>query len=139
LLDDLQDSLCRRMKARARETRIWWDGLSARWAGLRPSQALARRSERTVELARRICERAHLRQQEKRNRLETLLARLRLLSPAAVLTRGYSITTDAATGEILRDSAQTRRGQSLRTQLAKGVVSSVVTEQADRPPDHLPG
>jgi len=37
-----------------------------------------------------------------RNRFEATEARLRLLGPEQVLSRGYSITMDAATGKVLR-------------------------------------
>jgi len=50
---------------------------------------------------------------------------LRLLSPEQVLARGYSITTDAATGKVLRNAAEVKAGQRLRTRLKKGDVGSV--------------
>ncbi|MSR66096.1 MAG: exodeoxyribonuclease VII large subunit, partial [Pedosphaera sp.] len=45
--------------------------------------------------------------------------------PENVLARGYSITTDADTGCVLRDAKDVRAGQKLRTRLAKGEVRSV--------------
>lgn len=60
---------------------------------------------------------------------EARLARLRAsldgLDPAAVLGRGYSITYSGA-GELLRDAAQARPGERLRTRLARGEVTSEV-------------
>jgi exodeoxyribonuclease VII large subunit len=49
-----------------------------------------------------------------------------LLGPEQVLSRGYSITMDAATGKVLREAAQVKTGQKLRTRLQKGEVSSRV-------------
>jgi len=49
-----------------------------------------------------------------------------LLSPQQVLARGYSITTDAETGKVLRDAAKIKPGQRLKTRLQKGEVRSKV-------------
>jgi len=43
-----------------------------------------------------------------------------------VLARGYSITTDATTGQVLRAAAEARPGQRLRTKLKSGEVQSRV-------------
>jgi len=40
------------------------------------------------------------------------------------LARGYSITSDAATGKVLRDAAKVTAGQKLKTRLAQGEVLS---------------
>jgi exodeoxyribonuclease VII large subunit len=72
--------------------------------------------------------------QEWRHRLTALETRLRLLAPERVLARGYSITTDAETGAVMRDSRTAKAGQKLRTKLARGEVRSVVSGDArDRP------
>jgi len=49
-----------------------------------------------------------------------------LLSPTNVLERGYAITTDAATGKVIRDAAEVKAGQRLKTRLKKGEIRSVV-------------
>jgi exodeoxyribonuclease VII large subunit len=63
---------------------------------------------------------------------EARLARLRAsldgLDPAAVLGRGYSMTYNSA-GELLRDAAQARPGERLRTRLARGELHSEVTSK----------
>ncbi len=51
-------------------------------------------------------------------------ARLDLLNPYAVLTRGYSITTDAD-GRVVRRADAVRPGDRLTTRLAEGEVASV--------------
>ena len=45
-----------------------------------------------------------------------------------LLARGYSITTDAATGKVLRIAEEVRTGQKLKTRLKSGEVRSVVEE-----------
>ena len=51
-------------------------------------------------------------------------ARLDLLNPYAVLTRGYSITTDAD-GHVVRSADAVKSGDRLTTRLAEGEVASV--------------
>ncbi len=51
-------------------------------------------------------------------------ARLELLNPYSVLTRGYSITTDAD-GHVVRRADAVKRGDRLTTRLAEGEVASV--------------
>lgn len=64
-----------------------------------------------------------------RERAESRFARVRrsleLLSPYAVLERGYSLTTDAS-GEIVRDAAALAPGAELTTRLKSGSVRSTV-------------
>ncbi len=60
-------------------------------------------------------------------RLETLRQRLRALSPLAVLGRGFSLTTRAADGVVVRRATDVAAGDSLRTALGDGShVRSVV-------------
>jgi exodeoxyribonuclease VII large subunit len=60
----------------------------------------------------------------RREALRQLEKRLNALGPEQVLARGYSITTDAVTGQVLRDAARVAAGQPLRTRLAKGEIVS---------------
>ncbi len=64
--------------------------------------------------------------------LAALTSRLRLLSPENVLARGYSITTDAATGQVIRRAEQAKPGQTLRTRVQQGEVESVVKGETKR-------
>src|SRR5438874_7000540 len=57
--------------------------------------------------------------------LQRLQATLVGLDPTAVLARGYSITYNAS-GEVLRDSAQARSGERIKTTLARGAIESEV-------------
>jgi exodeoxyribonuclease VII large subunit len=56
------------------------------------------------------------------------MASLDALSPLAVLKRGFSITENEA-GEIIRDAAQTKRGDRLNIRLANGKLRAEVTEK----------
>jgi len=101
-LDDLQNSLSRCAKQGTRHSQIILRNLAERLHRIRPSQFLKLRREQ-------------LRQIQKH---------LNLLGPEQVLARGYSITTGAASGKVLRDAAKIKSGQKLKTRLAKGEVFS---------------
>ena len=54
--------------------------------------------------------------------------RLIALSPDSVLSRGYSITQDAATGSVLRAASDTGAGRGVRIRLASGRLAARVEE-----------
>ena len=58
---------------------------------------------------------------------------LRALSPLGVLDRGYSITW-SETGEIIRDLTQVTETEKIETQLAKGRISSTITNVEQKEP-----
>lgn len=65
-------------------------------------------------------------------KLARLSAGLAGLDPAAVLSRGYSLTYTRS-GALLRDPAQVRTSERLRTRLAHGEVHSEVTDSREDP------
>ena len=100
--------------------------LAARLSRLRPAVVLRQRREVLNLAARRLVELARHRLREWKNRLAQADARLRLLGPQQVLARGYSITSDAETGQVLRDVSEVSPGQQIRTRLSKGEFQSEV-------------
>lgn len=101
-LDDLQSGLLRTLKQATRSRGLALQNLAGRFLRAKPSSQLPSRREALRQLARR----------------------LKALGPEQVLARGYSITTDAATGKVLRDAAKVKAGQELKTRLAKGILTS---------------
>ena len=101
-LDDSQAGLLRGLKSAARSRGLVFENLAGRFLRAKPALAVKAR-------------RAALRQLERR---------LHSLGPEQVLARGYSITTDAATGKVLREAAKVSAGQTLKTRLAKGEIFS---------------
>ena len=65
---------------------------------------------------------------ERKQNLRRLEVQLRALSPLAVLDRGYSLT-QTTDGNVVRDTAQLKKGEVIRTRLAKGTVLSEVKEK----------
>ena len=132
-LDDLQTGLLRCTKQGAREQRVAWQNLATRLSRVRPGQLLKQRCELLKASRHRLRElgRVHLR--NLKNRFDATGARLHLLGPEQVLSRGYSITMDAANGKVLRDAAKVKAGQKLKTRLKVGEVLSHVESTSARP------
>ncbi len=105
-LDDAGVALTREAKTQVRERRHRFTQAALHLQRLKPTAQLALRREQ----------------------LAALTSRLRLLSPDNVLARGYSITTDATTGKVIRRAAQSKPGQALRTRVQHGEIESVVAK-----------
>ncbi len=132
-LDDLQTGLLRCAKQGARDRAVAWRNLTDRLLRVRPAQLLHQRRESLVLSRRRLRELAHVGLRNGKGRFEALEARLRLLGPEQVLSRGYSITMDAESGTVLRDAKKVKAGQRLKTRLKSGEVSSRAEPALPRP------
>ena len=127
-LDDLQAGLLRCTRQGTKERQVAWQNLATRLLRVRPAQLLRQRRESLVVNQRRLRELAHVHLRTGRNRFEATEARLRLLGPEQVLSRGYSITMDAATGKVLRMRQDVKVGPALKTRLKAGEVLSKVEQ-----------
>ena len=125
-VDELEVALVRRGRELVRRLGERVAGIGGRLAAIRPSRRWRQGRERldAVGLDLQGALRAGLTAMAQR--VEGLATRLRLLSPEEVLARGYSITLDAATGQVVRRASDTAVGRSLRTRLHAGEVTSVV-------------
>jgi exodeoxyribonuclease VII large subunit len=129
-LDDLHGGMLRCTKHGLRQQGAAFQNLSERLSRVRPAQLLKQRRELFEQEYARLTEQLKHQLRERRDRAEALESRLRLLGPEQVLARGYSITTDADTGAVLRDAARVKPGQRLKTRLQKGEVESKVEPQS---------
>lgn len=127
-LDDLRTSLVRCVRHDWRKQQTASHLLRQRLWRLRPRQLLLQRKELIASTSERLVEQARHHLRLAKNNVGELETRLRLLSPEQVLSRGYSITTDAASGKVIRNSSEVRPGQKLKSRLATGEVRSVVEE-----------
>jgi exodeoxyribonuclease VII large subunit len=127
-LDDLQGSMLRCVKQGARQKRLVLRNLSERLARVRPAVLLRQRREVLEQAEQRLREQARHRMREWVNEVRSLDSKLRLLGPEQVLGRGYSITMDAASGEVVRDAGSVKPGQRLKTRLKTGEVKSRVED-----------
>ena len=86
---------------------------------------LAAASARLDAIAAALPRAAAIASERASQRLTAADAKLSLLSPYAVLDRGYSLTTDAA-GNIVRDASTLSKGDTISTRFAVGSVTSTV-------------
>ena len=128
-LDEAQSSLLSGVQHNVRRQQVAWQNLSDRLARVRPALALKQRRDRLVQLDRRLLEQARHQIDARRKTIAALEARLRVLGPEQVLSRGYSITTDAATGKVLREAAEVQPGQRLKTRLKTGEIFSAAEKR----------
>lgn len=129
-LDDFATALLRIGRGSTKPHRLHLAGLIRRLLALKPAAAMVRQRHLVEELAQRLAKVSRARLEQQRIQLTRLGESLRLLSPLNVLDRGYSITLDPATGKVVREAAQVKPGQALRTRLANGEVESVVTPKS---------
>ena len=123
-LDDLQTGLLRSGKQGVRERQVACQNLAARLSQVRPKQLLKQRRELLKVNRHRLRELARVQFKNCKSSLEAAESRLRLLGPEQVLSRGYSITMDRASGKVLRDAARVKVGQKLKTRLKTGEILS---------------
>jgi len=85
-------------------------------------------SRRLDELDAAAARAIRRRQAQASERVRATAARLESLSPLAVLARGYSVTTRTG-GEVVRDAQQVELGETIRTRLARGELTSRVVSR----------
>jgi exodeoxyribonuclease VII large subunit len=127
-LDDLQTGLSRCAKQGTKVRQVAWQNLATRLLRVRPAQLLRQRHELLKAGRHRLRELAQNGLRDRQNHFGATEARLRLLGPEQVLARGYSITTNAATGKVLREAAEVKSGQRLKTRLKTGEIFSRTEE-----------
>ena len=125
-LDNQLDDLTRLAKQGVAARRDRLRLARQRLLSLRPTALLARRREQLGWLRHRLDDLPRRKLGEHFATVAQVASRLELLSPKAVLARGYSITRDAETGAVLRDARKAKSGQVLRTRLHAGEISSTV-------------
>jgi exodeoxyribonuclease VII large subunit len=99
--------------------------LAARRVMRLPLDRVRERERRLDELAGRLHRSGRRRLEHGRERMNAIAARLEAVSPLNVLARGYSLTQTEA-GAVIRDAAQVRPGDRVRTRLHRGNLVSRV-------------
>lgn len=125
-LDDLHERLLRCARQSVRNASSIHGTLMLRLSSVRPALLLGRRQEALSQINRRLQDQARTRLMISQTRLRNASDRLRLLGPEQVLARGYSITTDATSGAILRSAEDVAPGQRVTTRLSSGKFTSRV-------------
>jgi exodeoxyribonuclease VII large subunit len=125
-VDELHIDLQRTAHRRRQSFSTHWRGLAERLLRVHPELVVRHRRQQVAQLAARLRERKGHRLERAAQRLTRLVDRLRLLGPANVLARGYSITLDARTQKVIRSVKQAPTGTRVRTQLRDGSIESTV-------------
>ncbi len=131
-LQAAQRRLTALMQARLDEARLRLQALEQRRVFRRPFETIQELSRQLDELELRLTRAMRRRRDQAQEALAALAARLESLSPLAVLSRGYSLTTRASDGELLRAATQVQPGEQIKTRLAQGhLLSRVESIHAD--------
>ncbi|HCI91443.1 MAG TPA: exodeoxyribonuclease VII large subunit, partial [Verrucomicrobiales bacterium] len=96
-------------------------------AAYHPANVIDQKSERLDHTCSQIERAVQSAQQQALERLRHLQSMMRTLGPEATFARGFSITTNAD-GDIVRRSADLKKGDVLETRLASGKVVSTVSK-----------
>lgn len=126
-LDEVQDWLGGRWRVALKSKQAALQELSGRLRRVRPVEMLARRRLALEQLRVGVQSGARWGVETRRMQLSGLSSRLELLSPRSTLKRGYSITTFAESGKVVRSAGDVSPGARLKTVLADGEVQSVST------------
>jgi len=96
-------------------------------AAYHPANVIDQKSERLDQTCSQIERAVQSAQQQALERLRHLQSLMRTLGPEATFARGFSITTNA-NGDIVKSSADLKKGDVLETRLASGKVVSTVSK-----------
>jgi exodeoxyribonuclease VII large subunit len=128
VIDDRQRALNLVVTHRLRDQSDRVARLDARLRERHPRHLTALASQRVSALATRLARATTHALQSRTRELDLIAARLHAINPAEVLKRGYSLTTHKKTGQIIRDPAQVKPGETLLTRLAQGEIESTVQD-----------
>ncbi|CAE6791033.1 exodeoxyribonuclease VII large subunit [Paraburkholderia haematera] len=113
-----------------RDARARFSLLQMRWQRWRPD--LAAHQAKLGNLSQRL-DAALLRQHERRSaRIDTLAARLEVLSPQRTLERGYAAVLDAQSGRAVRSPSSLKPGRRLTVHLAEGAADIALADVQPR-------
>lgn len=136
-LDDLAQRLIattHKLNQKQRERIGWWtDRLYAN----SPTNHLLRLKEKLSQTRINLSKYIDIYLSDQKSCLRDSRTRLDALSPASILSRGYSITQTIPDLDIVRDSASVLPGQALKVTLAKGsMVVDVKHSKTSQAPDN---
>ncbi|MEV4414472.1 exodeoxyribonuclease VII large subunit [Catellatospora sp. NPDC049609] len=127
LIDQARGRLTRAVRHRVEREQQRLDSLRSRPALAKPYQMIETRATEVTALRDRAARALTHRLHRAEGDLTHTLARLRALSPAATLARGYAIV-QRPDGHVARAAADVSPGDPLRIRLAEGELTATVTE-----------
>ena len=109
------------------------DAIRSRPVLANPTTTLDTRADQVKTLRERADRTLRHRLERASTELHHTLARVRALSPAATLERGYAIVQRADDGRVVRGPADASPGDALRLRLAGGELAAMVTAMTSTP------
>ncbi len=119
------------LSQRTRSLQDRLDAIASRTIFARPLDSLHHLSREVDDHATRLHSAARLNLREQQGQLTALSGKLETLSPLGVLGRGYSLTQDEATGQLLTSTKHIKQNQRLVTRLSEGSVVCTVDSVLD--------
>lgn len=127
-LDRHANAMSRSAVLRVERERNRFDRLASRLLGQLPLRAISNRRLRCEMLSHRLAETVSRDFAARCARIERATGVLHALNPEAILTRGYTITTDAE-GHPLASAQGIKTGMLLRTRFGDGEVQSIAAKR----------
>ncbi len=130
-LKRLEEQLPEALLGKVEWARARLESLANHWALRNPEERIARFRQRVDELQSRLEPLLRRSGERRKDRLLALMQRLESLSPLKVLERGYSVTQQADSGNVVRDADSVKEGDEIVTRLRKGKVRSKVIRKEE--------
>ncbi|EJL6412164.1 exodeoxyribonuclease VII large subunit [Vibrio cholerae] len=127
-LDELSLRLEQKMQQRLATQQQRWDRLSYKIEIHSPIHLIRQQHFNLIQQEQRINQSIQRYLIQSRHQLALLSEKLDAVSPLATLARGYSVTRTTQ-GELVRQSAQVKAGDTLVTQLMDGEILSTVNSR----------
>lgn len=131
-LRQLGERLQSAVRGRAALLRSHLNQLAGRRSLTQPAEQLHHRMQRVDDLERRLTSGIRRRLEGAKSQWRTMGASLSALSPLRVLERGYSLTTRADTGVLIRSAEEVRPGDMIATRVAHGTIHSRIEAAAEQ-------
>jgi len=130
-LDGLRDRLAAALLGQVELARAKLEQLRRSYGFRAPLETVRHEQQRLDDLTGRVRRALSRRVDVAREKLGAARGRLDALSPLAVLERGYSITRDAETGQIVQAADAVADGQTIETVLHRGRLLSRVERREE--------
>ncbi len=127
-VDALSSSLSERARSAVRDGRETVERLSVSVRVHSPAAWVSGKRGELALLLGRSRSATDARNRRLRSNFDVLRGKLASLNPTAVLTRGYAIALDRATGKAVRSVAEAHPGRALDIRVSDGAFGAVVTE-----------
>ncbi|KGD72498.1 exodeoxyribonuclease VII large subunit [Tatumella morbirosei] len=126
LLSEQQRRLQTALQQQLQKHSLRFEQLSRRLQRRQPQSQIYQANQELGQLRYRLQQAISQQLNDNRQRFGSLAVQLETASPLATLARGFSVTTKA-NGDVIKNTRQLQRGDTLRTRLNDGWVESEVT------------